>query len=214
MVFSIVRGVPLHACVFLVYHSQMAWVIVGLGNPNSEYKGTRHNFGRDAVVFYGSKIGCTEWVSHSKANADVAKGPSATLVLPNTYMNKSGNAVAVFVKSVKASEHLVVVHDDLDMPFGSMKVSFNRGSGGHKGVESVMRAVKTKKFVRVRLGISPTTASGALRKPQGDEAVQKFILSKCTPKEKEQVSALFKRVSFALDCVVKEGREKAMNKFN
>lgn len=192
----------------------MSWVIVGLGNPSLEYGGTRHNIGRDAVTFFGLKIGCKEWASNSRANSNVAKNSNTTLVLPNTYMNKSGNAASVFVKSVKAAERLAVVHDDLDMPFGSMKISFNRGSGGHKGIESVMRAIKTKKFVRVRLGISPVTASGALRKPQGDEAVQKFILSKFTPKEKGQMNKILEKVSTALALLIKDGRERAMNQCN
>ncbi|OGG44886.1 hypothetical protein A2673_03310 [Candidatus Kaiserbacteria bacterium RIFCSPHIGHO2_01_FULL_50_13] len=190
------------------------WVIVGLGNPDAKYEGTRHNTGRDAVRFFGSKTGFTDWRKNTKAVALVAGDKKVTLLLPDTYMNKSGNAVAKFVKSVKAAERLVVVHDDLDLPLGTIKISFGRGSGGHKGAESIMRAVKTKKFVRVRVGVSPANASGKIKKPQGEERVDTFILSKFKPTEQEQLKKVFTRTADALDTLVKDGREKAMNVFN
>ena len=95
----------------------MQWTIVGLGNPGSEYEGTRHNTGRMAVEYFAKSQDTQEWREDTKANALVAKA-SATLILPNTFMNKSGFAVSKYAKSAKAAEHVVIVYDDLDIPLG------------------------------------------------------------------------------------------------
>lgn len=198
--------------------SNMAWVIVGLGNPGEEYQGTRHNTGRMALEYFVAHMEFGPWKEDTRAKAHVASGmigkTAVVLVAPDTFMNKSGNAVAKFVKSQKAAERMVVIYDDLDLPLGSLKLSFNRGSGGHKGVESIMKAVKTKKFTRVRIGVSPETPGGKLKKPQGEDDVVKFILSKFRPSETDEMKKVFKRAAEALKCIVLEGRELAMNTFN
>ena len=196
----------------------MGWVIVGLGNPGEEYSSTRHNAGRMAVQYFAKSLKSGEFREDTKAKAHVAGvmvGKTAVaLVLPDTFMNKSGSALLKFVKSVKAAERLVVVYDDLDLPLGKVKLSYDRGSGGHKGLESVMRALKTKKFTRVRVGVSPSTASGILRKPEGDKIILNFILTKFRAHELEELKQIFKRTSHALEVIVTEGREQAMNQFN
>src|SRR6185436_8128053 len=117
-----------------------------------------------------------------KSNALTVEGKVAgekiVAVMPETFMNKSGSAVARFVKSKKAAETLVVVHDELDLPLGRIKMSFNKSAGGHRGVDSVRKAVGTEGFVRIRVGISGSTPGGKLKKPMGEEAVNKFILGK------------------------------------
>ena len=118
------------------------------------------------------------------------------------------------MKSVKAAERLVVVYDDLDLPLGKIKLSYDRGSGGHKGLESVMRALKTKKFIRIRIGVSPSTASGTLRKPEGEKVILNFILTKFRTHELDELKQVFKRVAHALESIVTDGREQAMNQFN
>ena len=196
----------------------MAWIIVGLGNPGGEYQGTRHNTGRMALEFFASQMKFGDWKEDKKSKAHVASGmigkTAVVLVAPDTFMNKSGSAVARYVKSQKAAERMVVIYDDLDLPLGSLKLSFNRGSGGHKGVESIMRAVKTKKFTRVRVGVSPETLGGKLKKPQGEDDVVKFILSKFKPAELDEMKKVFKKVAGALEAVVADGPQIAMNKFN
>jgi PTH1 family peptidyl-tRNA hydrolase len=196
----------------------MTWIIVGLGNPGEEYTGTRHNTGRMAVEQFAKDNDCDEWKENKIAKATIAKGTIAksavTLVLPDTYMNKSGVAVLKYVKSVKAAEKLIVVYDDLDLAIGTMKVSFDRGSGGHKGIESIARTMKTKKFVRVRIGISPRAASGKLKKPQGDEEVGKFILGTFKPAEQVELKTVFKKASEAIATTIEEGYGIAMNRFN
>ena len=196
----------------------MAWIIVGLGNPGYEYEGTRHNTGRMALEYFAKNAKLTEWKEDTKSKSLVSRGllekTLVALVLPNTFMNKSGASVSKFVKTPKAAERLAVVYDDLDLPLGAMKISYNRGSGGHKGVESIMRAVKSKKFTRVRIGVSPSTASGVIRKPVGEKVVVNYILTKFKAHEIEALKNVFKRVSHALEVIATEGPERAMNQFN
>lgn len=196
----------------------MTWVIVGLGNPGEEYDGTRHNTGRMALEQFAKDNGFSPWKENAAAKATIAKGTvgknAVTLVLPDTFMNKSGAAVLKFVKSMKAAEKMIVVYDDLDLAIGKMKVSFDRGSGGHKGIESIMRAVKTKKFTRIRIGISPATASGKLKKPQGDEEVGKFILGTFKSSEQTELKQVLKKSSEAITTTIEEGYGIAMNRFN
>jgi PTH1 family peptidyl-tRNA hydrolase len=142
-----------------------------------------------------------------------------TLILPDTFMNKSGASVAAFVKTLakgakKGLENVVVVYDDLDLPLGVIKVSYNKGTGGHRGLESVAKVLKTKQFVRVRVGISPATAKGAAKKPMGEEKVLDFILGKFKPSEKDELKKIFKTINEALECIVTDGYIAAMNRFN
>ncbi len=196
----------------------MAWVIVGLGNPGEEYQGTRHNTGRMALEFFSKQAQFGDWKEDKKSKAHVSSGmlgkTAVVLVAPDTFMNKSGSAVIRYVKSQKAAERMVVIYDDLDLPLGGLKLSFNRGSGGHRGVESIMKAVKTKKFTRVRVGVSPETPGGKLKKPQGEDDVVKFILSKFKPSETDEMKKVFKKVAGALESVVTDGPQIAMNRFN
>jgi PTH1 family peptidyl-tRNA hydrolase len=196
----------------------MAWIIAGLGNPGEEYDMTRHNAGRMALDYFARNLKFTPWREDKRAKARVASGlvdrTVIALVAPDTFMNKSGSAIAKFIKSQKAAERLIVVHDDFDLPLGAMKLSYDRGSGGHKGLESIMRAVKTKKFTRVRIGISPSTASGAIRKPEGEKVINNFILTKFKVHELAEIKQIFKRVAHALETIVLEGPQAAMNRFN
>ena len=156
----------------------MGWVIVGLGNPGEEYTATRHNAGRMAVEYFAKSLKSGEFREDTKAKAHVAGvmvGPAtagrgksaAALVLPDTFMNKSGSALLKFVKSVKAAERLVVVYDDLDLPLGKVKLSYDRGSGGHKGLESVMRALKTKSSRACASASRPRPRAARCASPKG-----------------------------------------------
>lgn len=201
-----------------LYFRAMAWVIVGLGNPGGEHEDTRHNTGRVVVEGFAELHKFGEWKTDNKAKALISRGAidkSLVLaVLPETFMNKSGAAVSKYVKSAKAAERLVVVYDDLDLPLGEMKISYDRGSGGHKGVESITRTLKTKKFYRLRVGISPSTASGILKKPTGEKEVVDFILGKWKAHELDQLKKLFKKAAPALERVIVDGAARAMNEFN
>ena len=191
--------------------------IIGLGNPGEKYKNNRHNAGRLVLQFIADRQGI-EWKENKKlhaleTNAKFDKS-KAVFILPEGMMNNSGKSVASLIKSKKDLMGLVVLHDDLDLPLGSIKISFARGSGGHRGVESIMRALKTREFARVRLGISPATPSGKLKKPQGEKAVINFILSDFKPAELTMLKKVSKTVEKALGAFATEGRERAMNLFN
>lgn len=196
----------------------MTWIIAGLGNPSDEYEHTRHNAGRMAVEYFAKRRGLDDWKDDKKTRAHVVRGALgkalAVCVLPNTYMNKSGAAMQHYVKSAKAAEKLIVVYDELDLPLGTIKISFDRGSGGHKGLDSIIHAVKTRAFARIRIGISPVTPSGKTKKPLGEAAVETFILSDFKPAELTTLKAVFKKVDDALETILINGREKAMNAFN
>ncbi len=196
----------------------MGWVIVGLGNPGEEYAKTRHNAGRMAVEFFAKEKNFSGWHTDKKTKSTTSSGMIdknvVALLLPDTFMNKSGLAVAKLVKSPKLAERMIVVYDDLDLPLGAVKMSYDRGSGGHKGLESIMRSVKTKKFTRIRIGVSPSTAAGNLKKPEGKKVVNTFILAKFTSAQMEELNRLFKKISVALETTVLHGHERAMNEFN
>ena len=198
----------------------MNYTIVGLGNPGQEYENTRHNTGRIAVESLAKKIDLdlSEWKEDKKLKSEIVKtkiGKNTVLLIkPNTFMNKSGSAVGSLIKSKKAAETLVVIHDDLDLPFGKIKISFNKSAGGHKGVGSIMRAIKTEAFIRMRIGISPVTASGKMKKPSGEKAVTDLILGKFKPNEQDVLKKIMKNIVMGLESIIMEGREVATMKIN
>jgi len=198
----------------------MNYIIVGLGNPGQEYENTRHNTGRIAVDTLAKKIGLDfdEWKEDKKLKSEVAKtkiGKNTVLLIkPNTFMNKSGDAVRSLIKNKKQAETLVVAHDDLDIPFGKIKISFNKSSGGHRGVESIIKAVKTEGFIRMRIGISPITGGGKMKKPSGEKAVTDLILGKFKPTEQEVLKKIMKNAALGLESIVVDGRDVATMKVN
>ena len=178
--------------------------LVGLGNPGEEYKESRHNTGKMAVEFFAKK--------------NELSPKKLSIIESKEFMNNSGRSVAKFIESKKAAENLVVVYDDIDLPIGTIKISYNKGSGGHRGLESVGKAVKTKEFTRIRIGIAPTTPSGKVKKPgsgdlpaQAGKKVLDFILGSFKPTEKEILKKTFKKVSEAIITIIEDGRERAMN---
>jgi PTH1 family peptidyl-tRNA hydrolase len=195
----------------------MTYTFVGLGNPGEEYVDTRHNAGRMMLLWLAKNDGA-EWKTDKKLNAQVAKikigKSSVVLVLPDSFMNNSGKSVKPLIGSLKAAEKLMVIYDDLDLPFGSAKMSFNKSSGGHRGLESVIKALKTEKFARIRIGTSPTSPTGKMRKPQGEEKVMKHILGKFKPDEMLILKKLSKKVSQSLETFTTSGLGSAMTEFN
>jgi PTH1 family peptidyl-tRNA hydrolase len=193
-------------------------IIIGLGNPGKEYEGTRHNAGRMAVERLHDTHEFSLWKEEKKPKMQIAigtlSGLKTTLVLPDTFMNNSGRAAAHFIKNKKGAGSLIIVHDDLDLPLGMLKVSFGRSSGGHNGVESIITSLKTKDFARIRVGVSPKTAKGVARKPSGEDRVLKFLLGKFTPNDTVELKKVFKRVIEAVEVIVKDGHHAGMNQCN
>lgn len=193
----------------------MSYIIVGLGNPGEEYQNTRHNTGRIMLSALAKSIGASDFVEKPKIKALVAEGKldseKITLVEPNNFMNRSGGSLPTLVTSVKKAEKLIVIYDDLDLPLGSVKVSFDKSSGGHNGLESIIKAVKTKKFIRIRVGISPTTPSGKLKKPKGPEAVEKHILGEFKKAEQDMLKIVSRKVIEAIDLIINSSLARAMS---
>jgi PTH1 family peptidyl-tRNA hydrolase len=174
----------------------MSWIVAGLGNPGEEYEGTRHNVGRDFLRTLAKKI-----------------PKKAKTLTPDSFMNNSGAALQKLVRSKKAAERLVVLQDEIDLPLGGVRLSFGSGSGGHRGVESIIKALGTKNFIRVRIGISPATAAGTVKKPPAEETAE-FVLGKFRPAEREKLNRVRKKVGEAIEIILTEGLPSAMNYIN
>ena len=193
-------------------------LIVGLGNPGEEYKNSRHNTGRITLENIAKSNDFSEWKNNMKLKSLCVKGEvngeKFDLMLPETFMNNSGNAVCQIIDSPKKLKNLVVIYDDIDLPLGTLKISFNRSSGGHNGLESVIKKVKSREFVRIRIGVSSSTPSGKLKKPKGEEAVLKFLLGKFKEDELKEIKKISKKVSEIIVMLSAESKEKAMSVYN
>ncbi len=167
--------------------------------------------------------GFDDFVFNKTANALITKGTvggeKVTLILPETMMNASGKAVSTVVpagggsasggKRKKVLKNLLVIHDDLDLPLGTIKMVFGRGSGGHKGVESVMRAVKTKDFARLRIGVAPAGKKNQAKKLKDEEKVIKHVIGKWKPSEEAIAKKSFKKAAEATRLFASEGLSSA-----
>ena len=196
----------------------MNYLIVGLGNPGAEYELTRHNVGRLTVEAIQKRFQFPDWIPEKKTLALKSEGEyegkTATLLLPETMMNRSGKSLIPLVKSVKDATKLLVIHDDLDLLLGRFKLSFDRGSGGHRGLESIIKTIKTTAFLRARIGVSPASKKGVAKKPVGEEAIVKFILGKFRLAELATIKRVVKEVSEATTLWLTDGPAATMNKFN
>jgi PTH1 family peptidyl-tRNA hydrolase len=173
------------------------YYIVGLGNPGEEYELTRHNTGRLALA---------DFVKNREKK-------KAKVIFPETFMNDSGKALKPIIKLKKMAERLIVVHDDLDLPLGKFKISFGSGSAGHRGVESIIKNIKTKEFIRMRVGISPSTLSGKIKKPEAKKVID-HIIGKFKPKELQIIKKVSKKITAAITVILNEGLQKAMSLYN
>ncbi|MFA6601996.1 MAG: aminoacyl-tRNA hydrolase [Candidatus Paceibacterota bacterium] len=195
----------------------MPYIIAGLGNPGEEYVNTRHNTGRIVLEAVRAEFG-GDYIFNKKLKAQVSDGKigkeKVTFIAPDTFMNNSGKAVGLLVKSVKAAEKLIVIYDDFSLPLGRMRISYNRSSGGHNGLESIIKAVKTEAFLRIRIGTAPENAKGNAKLLHGEEKIEKFILGKFKEEEIKVLKKEGKRVAEAVEMIIKEGREKAMSVYN
>jgi PTH1 family peptidyl-tRNA hydrolase len=205
----------------------MSYIIVGLGNPGEEYTNTRHNTGRLVLYAIKSEFEGEDFKLDKKSNALVSKieikgldkkgkkkEVKATLVAPETFMNNSGQAVSKFIKNIKGAEKLVVIYDDFNLPLGKIRVSYNRSSGGHNGLESVIKAIKTEAFARIRVGVAPETASGIAKVPHGEEKIEKFILGKYKEEELKTLKKVYKTAIQAVSIILCDSKEKAMSVVN
>ncbi len=206
-------------------------LIVGLGNPGAKYEKTRHNLGFMVVEQFlkdYEPVGKTVWDNSVKFKSDIAEFEwkpkhgnleKVILVKPKTYMNNSGMAVGLLISFYKIKpEDIWIVHDDIDLPLGSMKIRLGGASAGHHGVESVMESLNTDKFWRFRLGIKDErleTGSRAIgEKHQKLKNVEDFVLGKFVGGEWGKARELIKRGAKAIEMALEDSMEAAMNRFN
>ena len=192
--------------------------VVGLGNPGEEYARTRHNAGRIILEALAAKNGFSDWRDDAKTKALYSAGKLGTkkfqFVLPNNFMNNSGGSVKPLVKAKKDLADLVVVYDDLDLPIGRVKISFDRSSGGHNGLGDIIKVLKSGEFLRIRVGVSPHTPGGKLKKPKGEKEVIDFLLKDFKPAEMDELKNIAKHVGAALECFAADGKDKTMSLYN
>lgn len=189
-------------------------LIVGLGNPEGKYSGTRHNLGFEVLEKYIKEFEHGDWNLEDKFKSEILKVGDLMFVKPQTYMNKSGMAVKLLADYYKIpSEDIVIIHDELDLPLGKIKVRIGGAAAGHHGVESIIESLSTDKFIRVRLGIGNIKTQGAEHKTQS-MSVEKFVLEPFIASEKSVVKHMTKQAIKAIDLVLKKGLEQAQNQFN
>lgn len=182
------------------------WVVVGLGNPGRKYSKTRHNIGFLAAEAFAEARG---WEFQEKPDYRICRGSvggeTVVLLEPLTFMNRSGSAVRqVMSRSTATPERLIVIQDDLDMPTGRLRVRKTGSSGGHRGVQSVIECIGSKDFVRVKIGIGRDLFIPA----------EDYVLSKFSKAELSAVKDAVSRAVEAIEAIIAEGVDKAMNRFN
>ena len=187
---------------------ELPWLIVGLGNPGPEYAGNRHNVGFhvvDRLAGAGSRFR-----AHKRARALTWEGRVAghrvVLVKPTTYMNDSGQAISPLCAFYKVTtDQVVAVHDELDLPFGSLRLKYGGGDNGHNGLKSLRRSLGTGDFFRARLGIG---------RPPGRMDPSAFVLRDFSATERAEVPQLVERAADAISALIDEGLERAQSQYN
>lgn len=163
----------------------MKTCIIGLGNPGNKYKGSRHNAGFDLIDFFVKNNDLEKFSFSEKLNAEISQNQNLVVVKPHSFMNLSGIVVKKTIQKFGIKpENIVVVHDDIDIEIGKIKISKNSGPAGHKGVTSIIKEIGTKDFTRIRIGILPN------KKP---EEVSDFVLEKFSPEEKKLLNEAYSK---------------------
>ncbi len=189
-------------------------LIVGLGNPGRSYAGNRHNIGFVCLSYFARAHGIQLDRKQGQARTGVGEiaGSRVVLAKPQTYMNSSGESVSRLVKKFKVNTgDLLVIHDDLDLPLGKIRIRNGGGSGGHKGITSIISRLETTDFMRLRVGIGRPVVGAA---EISEEDIVDYVLGDFTPDEKQVMTGVIPRVSEAVHCILTEGLAAAMAKYN
>ncbi|WP_319459070.1 aminoacyl-tRNA hydrolase [Micromonospora sp. RTP1Z1] len=187
------------------------WLVVGLGNPGREYAGNRHNVGFMVAELLAGRVG-GKFGRHKRAVAEVAEGrlgfggPKLVLVKPLTYMNLSGGPVAALAQFYKIPPgRVIAVHDELDIPYGQLRVKCGGGEGGHNGLRSMSRSLGTKEYVRVRFGVG---------RPAGRQDPADYVLSDFSTVERKELEFLVDRAADVVESVITRGVEPTQNLYH
>jgi len=184
------------------------WLVAGLGNPGADYSGTRHNLGFATVERLAAEGSARFFPGEADAETALIRlgGIAVMLLKPQTFMNRSGAAVAAWLDRLALpAAGLVVVHDDLDLPLGRLRIVAAAGAGGHRGVRSIQATLGTAEFPRVRVGIG---------RPEAGQAADQRVLADFTSAERPVVATLVERSAAAVRCLILEGMGPAMNRYN
>ncbi len=192
----------------------MVWLVVGLGNPGAEYQNTRHNIGQ-LVVDEMARVNSLKWTSH-KARADVAAfklgnisigsdAPGVILVKPHSFMNDSGGPIKALCNFYKVGiENLIVIHDELDIPFNAIRIKQGGGDNGHNGLKSTTSAM-TNNYYRIRMGVG---------RPPGQQDPADFVLKNFSSSEKSELPGFVSRGSDAIEYLINNGLAAAQGQYN
>jgi len=191
-------------------------LIVGLGNPGRIYAHNRHNIGFMCVSYFARTQGIRFDKKQGQARTGTGKVAGNKLIVarPQTHMNLSGESVIRLVNKFNISlNDLIVIHDDLDLPLGKMRLSQGSGSGGHKGIDSIITHLESQDFPRIRIGIGrPPIIEGSAEDREAD--IVAYVLNDFTPEEKKVITKVIPEVSEAILYLLSEGLTAAMNKYN
>lgn len=194
--------------------SSEVWLVVGLGNPGPEYAGHRHNVGYMVTDVLAERMG-SAFRAHKTGRADVVEGrlgapgtpgPRVVLVRPKSYMNTSGGPVSAVAKFYGVEpDHVIAIHDELDIDFGTLRLKKGGGDNGHNGLRSMRASLGTGDFYRVRAGIG---------RPPGRQDVADFVLSNYSTPERKELPLQLVEAADAVESLITEGLEKAQSRFN
>jgi peptidyl-tRNA hydrolase, PTH1 family len=188
-------------------------LIVGLGNPGQEYATNRHNIGFLCINHIAKAHGIVldQKKGHARLGTGTIAGQQVALAKPQTYMNLSGESVIPLMQRfLVKKEDLIVIHDDLDLPLGKIRIRPDSSAGGHNGIKSIIAALGTQNFIRIRVGIS---------RPQNPEdnkleSIREYVLGDFTEADKPVIESALQRVGQAVETLITAGLQPAMNKFN
>jgi peptidyl-tRNA hydrolase, PTH1 family len=192
--------------------SDDTWLVVGLGNPGPSYASHRHNVGHLVLDVLAGRVG-GGFKAHRRARSEVLEGrlggvPGTRVVLakPRSYMNESGGPVSALLGYYEiAPERMVVVHDELDIPYGTLRVKLGGGDNGHNGLRSIRRSIGTGDYYRVRFGIG---------RPPGRQDPAAFVLRDFSPAERKELDWAVDRAADCVESLVCEGLEPTQNQYN
>jgi PTH1 family peptidyl-tRNA hydrolase len=174
------------------------YTLVPLGNPGSKYANTRHNVARVLLAMIKD---------------EVMKMISCEIMIPSSFMNESGISVREYLRYHEGRE-IIVMYDDKDLPYGTFRISFDRGDGGHNGVKSIIEVLQKKDFIRIRIGIAPQAREGEEAVIPHGKAVQGYVMGDIKEDEEEALRAISSRVLGAIQTIEGSGYQKAMEMYN
>lgn len=184
------------------------WLIVGLGNPGGKYAMTRHNVGFMALDAYALSVGNPKWKEERQALVTRLKMEDQEVIFakPQTFMNKSGESVRALMDFYKiALENVIVVHDEIDVGFGAIRIHKNRGSGGHNGIKSINQMLSTQDYVRLKLGVG--------RSPNPNIDAATHVLQNFSSEEQSALHDFLETAGDAIESLIFDGTAKAATKF-